>query len=445
MAEALGIVGVLPAALTATKSLATIVKRYMDRDNTLQRLNHEVTDLSDVLGSLQEFIDSDAPILLILKGPVERCGQVCCECEAAMKKFSAKSKPGLRDWMMMEFERGNITSFMDTLASYKSTIMVGIGTLTMRRSKVAQETLEAYGEMVKNTSYNLELRLQRIEKSIAAAAAADSSTTAELGAEASASINLQDEREVTRQCLRICQDAQSYIESLHKEQFSEPQTTSPPEGPIRNQFEAELRTSQMLNENRTSIVQTISYLQQRLASVIMASNDRKPSQVAALLEEINVAKQCVEVCNEASSQIQQRKIHVIGEVIADDDTDQVVITTLADLFDVKKVRAKNRTTQLVGSMSDQTAQKMSEGRYSSRFGKIPDDPTHVTFARDGVQRSSSAPTVQSAQEGSSAPTVQSAQEGSKRSAAAETGRKPSPNEVRKRATGGDGGTLSADE
>jgi len=286
--------------------------------------------------------------------------------------------------------------------------------------------------MVKDTKYNLNLRLQRIEEAIAAAAA-DDNTTAELGAEASASINLQDEREVTRQCLRICQNAQSYIESLQKGQFSEPQASSPLEGPVRSQFEAELRTSRMLNENRESIVQTMNYLQRRLASVVMASNDRDPSQVATLLEDINVAKQCLEVCKEASSQIQNRKVHMIGEVIADDDTDQVVITTLADLFDVKKVLAKNRTTQLVGSMSDQTAQKMSEGRYNSRINKISDDPTHATFARDGIQESSGASTVRPAQEGG------------KRSAAAETGRKPSSNEVRKRAIGGEGGLPSADE
>jgi soluble P-type ATPase len=284
--------------------------------------------------------------------------------------------------------------------------------------------------MVQDTTYNLKLRLQRIEEAIAAVAA--DNTRAGLGAEASATINLQDEKEVTRQCLRICQDAQSYIESLQKRQPPRPQPSSPLEGVVRNQFEAELRTNQTLNENRESIVQTISYLQQRLVSVVMASDEREPSQVARLLEDINVAKQCLEVCKEASSQIQQRKVHVIGEVIANDDTDQAVITTLADLFDVKKVMANNRTTQLVGSMSDETAQKMSEGRYGSRFGRMSEDSTQSTFAGDGIQ-------------GSSAPTLRPVQERGRRSAAAEVERKPSPNEVRKRAAGGEGGVPSADE
>jgi len=298
-----------------------------------------------------------------------------------------------------------------------------------RRSKLAQEALEAYGEMVQDTTYNLELRLQRIEEAITAT----DSAAAGPNVESNASINLQDEREVTRQCLRICQDAQAHIESLQRQQQPLPQQPSSPlEGTVRGHFEAEIKTSQVLNGNRDNLVQTISYLQQRLASVMAGSDESERRQkVTSLREEINVAKQCLEVCKEASTQIQLRKIHVIGEVIADDDTDQVVITTLADLFDVKKVMAKNRTTQLVGSMSDETAQKMFEGRPGGRSGKLPGDVTRATFTGDGIQ-------------GSSAPTSSPVQEGGRRLAGAETGRTPSPNEVRKRAAEGERGKPSAD-
>jgi hypothetical protein len=277
--------------------------------------------------------------------------------------------------------------------------------------------------MVQDTTYNLKLRLQRIEEVIAAT----DSAAAGPDVESNASVDLQDEREVTRQCLRICQDAQAHIESLQRQQPLPQQPSSPLEGTVRGHFEAELKTSQVLNGNRDSLVQTISYLQQRLASVITGGDERERSQrVASLLEDINVAKQCLEVCREASNQIQLRKIHVIGEVIADDDTDQVVITTLADLFDVKKVMAKNRTTQLVGSMSDETAQKMFEGRPGGRSGSRSGRPSG-----DGSQ-------------GSSAPTSNPVQDGGRRSAGAETGRTPSPNEVRKRAAEGEGSKPPAD-
>ncbi len=125
------VVAVVTAAIQSTKSLSATVKRYKDRDKTLNRLQHELEDLTTVLSSLKEAANPDKSISTLLKGPVDRCRQVCREFEDAMEKFSGKKKTGLRDWTKMEFMRGDIHDFMDTLASYKSTIMVGLGTITM--------------------------------------------------------------------------------------------------------------------------------------------------------------------------------------------------------------------------------------------------------------------------------------------------------------------------
>ena len=125
------VLAVVTAALKSIQALSTTVKRYKDRDKTLNRLQAELEDLTNVLSSLAEVVESDVPILAVLKGPVERCSQICCEFEDAMEKFSKKSKTGLRDWTRMEFMRGDINGFIDSLTSYKSTIMVGLGTITM--------------------------------------------------------------------------------------------------------------------------------------------------------------------------------------------------------------------------------------------------------------------------------------------------------------------------
>lgn len=125
------VLAVVTAAIQSTKSLSATVKRYKDRDKTLNRLQYEVEDLTTVLSSLKGAADSDESISTLLEGPIDRCSQVCREFEDAMEKFSGKTKTGLRDWTKLEFMRGNINDFMDTLASYKSTIMVGLGTITM--------------------------------------------------------------------------------------------------------------------------------------------------------------------------------------------------------------------------------------------------------------------------------------------------------------------------
>jgi hypothetical protein len=66
-----------------------------------------------------------------LHGPVYRCSQVCRQFEQLMKVFSGKSKTDFRDWTEMEFMRGDINGFIGTIGGYKSTISVGLGTVTM--------------------------------------------------------------------------------------------------------------------------------------------------------------------------------------------------------------------------------------------------------------------------------------------------------------------------
>lgn len=270
--------------------------------------------------------------------------------------------------------------------------------------------------MIKDTAYNLELRLQRIETYITT----ESTTSVDSG------IDLQDEREVTKQCLRICQDAQSYLESLQdRPPFSRREAAPKPAGTVKSQFDAELLTSEALNDSRTKVIETIARLQERLASVVSNQEPERERQMAQLLEDINISKQCLEVCEKASEQV-DRKIHTIGEVVADDDTDQVVVTTLADLFDVRKVLAKNRSAQLVGSMSDQTVQKVSGDRYSSRFGAVTGIFGHL---QTDITTSSSNFGVREVSTRRQSPTPK------QRQRKAESGQnRQSPNQVKKRTT-----------
>lgn len=382
MADPLSIGASLLAVITATiqssKALCATVQRYKGRDKTLIRLHYEVEDLVNILGSLELAIDTEASILALLKGPIDRCNHVCQEFKVAMEKFSGKSRLGLVDWARMEFMTSDINGFMETIAGYKSTIAVGIGTITMlvthssylvdcsssirRNSKLNQQVLEEYSEMIKDTSYGLQIHLQRIDEKLVRIIADDAVSS-------DTSVDLQDEKAVTKQCLQICDKARSYIESLQDEQPALTQNTGPATvGIVQTQFEAQLLTNKTLNDNRNKIVETIGHLQERLDSMVSDKRPGRDHGRIQLQEDINASRQCLEVCNQAAQQVSHQKIHMVGEVVAEDDTDQVVVTTLADLFEVRKVWAKNRSAQLVGSMTDDTLQKMSTDRYNSRFG-----------------------------------------------------------------------------
>jgi DNA repair ATPase RecN len=135
MADPLSITGsmlaVITVAVESVKSLHNTIKRFKDRDKNLRKLRTELEDLTNILGSLGDVINADMPMLALLRGPIERCSQLCREFEQAMEKFGRNSTTGFRDWAKMEFMRGDITEFIDNIAGYKSTINVGLGTITM--------------------------------------------------------------------------------------------------------------------------------------------------------------------------------------------------------------------------------------------------------------------------------------------------------------------------
>lgn len=135
MAEPLSItasvLAVITTAVQSTKSLYETIKRFKDRNKTLRRLQEELEDLARILDSLAQVTNAEASMLVLLQGPIDRCSQVCREFEQSMEAFSQKSKTGFRDWTRMEFMRGDINEFIDIIAGYKSTISVGLGTITM--------------------------------------------------------------------------------------------------------------------------------------------------------------------------------------------------------------------------------------------------------------------------------------------------------------------------
>ena len=244
--------------------------------------------------------------------------------------------------------------------------------------KLSRQALDEYDEMVKNTIYNLNLRLQRIDDKMEG--------MSEIGPRTSdIDIDLSNERQVTNQCLKICQDAQFYLESLTRRGSTllEETTTEISTNAVQQQFEAQLLTRQALSDNQASLVKIITRLQERLESVILGGDS---SERVRLQEDIQTSRQCLEVCELASSEVTNQKIHIIGEVVADGESDNIVVTTLAEMFNVGKATSKNKSALLVGSMSDEALIQLSHDRYNSRFGAVNTD-SHVTQGRTAVSNS----------------------------------------------------------
>lgn len=418
------VLAVTTTAIAAIRSLCDTIKSFRSRDKTLQRLQETLQHLTTILESLEQVINADTLVLTLLEGPIDRCKEVCNEFEQSMKKFHGKSKTGLLDWTKLEFMRGDINEFIGTIDGYKSTITVGLGTINLRNSKVSHEVLQKYEDMIKDTTYLLELHLQRIDEKLTRYNHQDADAP-------DTSIDLRDERAVTHQCLRVCKDASSYIESLASRESILLQDASQidAEDDSSANFEAQVLMRQALNASQANFLGVINSLNERLQSVVQNGSHGNEKERLRLQEDINISKQCLDICKVAS-EVSRQKIHRIGEAVAEDESDQVVVTTLADLFDVRKALSRGHSAQLVATLTPENFDLVIEKRYNSRFGAVPDSSVHTQVASaTSPVASDSQGRKQHAPSGS----VKDAQ-----SLGPEARReRPSPNEMRKRFGDGD--------
>lgn len=290
--------------------------------------------------------------------------------------------------------------------------------------------------MTQDTAYTLEMQLQRIEEKMALFANEGTASNA-----ADMMIYLNDEREVTKKCLRICEEAKAHLASLSDRELSllhQQEASQDGVNEVENEtefddetesiFDTQRLNRQRLDENRDAFADIIGRLQQRLENLVLHGNSGDERERLRLLEDINLSKQCLEVCK-AAREVSIHKVYRIGEVVAESDSDQMVVTTEAELFDVKRARAKGNSTQLVGSMTGETLQILSEHRRRTRFAA--ERPIDSVRAQSEVVAGSASPVFEIRE--NKAPPVsrpgtgrQSTESGSRRHS------KPGPNEIRKR-------------
>ncbi|OQE13490.1 hypothetical protein PENFLA_c047G07749 [Penicillium flavigenum] len=283
------LMAVVTAAIQSTQSLCETIKRLKDRHITLRRLQNELQDLTKVLGLLAQETSAETSIFELLRGPIDRCSQVCGEFKQSMEAFSQNPKTGTRDWTRMKFMRGDINDFTDVVAGYKSTISIGVCTITIDTNRVSRQVLQEYNELIQDTIYNLEVNLQRVDERIKRVILDNTNTSG-------ISIDTKDEKEVTKQCLRICEDVRGLIESrANRDSFllqEWPQNAT--EDDVQNCFEAQVLTRQALEENRDSFRQIIGHLQKRLESLAPNGNTRDGNERLRLQDDIDISKQCLE-------------------------------------------------------------------------------------------------------------------------------------------------------
>ncbi|KAL7922509.1 hypothetical protein ACQKWADRAFT_292648 [Trichoderma austrokoningii] len=357
-----GVLTLVASAIQAGKCLHETIRSFQNYERTIRDLRSEIEALIGVLETLQNLVTDEGPMISMLKLPVLCCHQTCLEFNAIVIKCTkhtpASSRTSFRDWAKIRYMGGDIRDFKDMISGYTATINIAVGSLNMKNVKMTREALNQYNEMIREATADLQAHLQRIDDKLAAIAEqlrSQPDPNAELSVK-----RMEEERESAQQCIRICESARSHIQNL--QDGMQPLDTE--------QNQDRRQTAVALSEARDRMVRMITDLQKRLVDLSAQSASTEVSlrsteveqDRARLLGEIDIAKQCLEVCNMAADQASKQRVHEFGDVSAEDNSHQIIVSTVGDLLNAKSVKVGNFSTQWLGSMTDASLQQLSSDR-----------------------------------------------------------------------------------
>jgi hypothetical protein len=141
---------------------------------------------------------------------------------------------------------------------------------------------------------------------------------------------MEDEKQSTTQCLHICKEVSDYIE-----QYSE-------------------------SENRTG----------EGPSTPDATSHRIAGDFQKVKEERDTMAQSVEVCADASDLPKNSRVNVFEDVASLDDAQQVLVSTIGNLLNAKRISTGARSLQVLGQMSDETLQYIYSRQNGPREGVV---------------------------------------------------------------------------
>lgn len=134
ISTASGLLALIVFAGQSSKLLYQAVDSFKSNKKIVRELREEVGALDGVLQSLQATASNTNADLAILNVPLRRCGEACVAFTAVIDKCTAHSggpRTSFRDWAKLTYLGNDITGFKDTLAGYKSTIIIALADLNL--------------------------------------------------------------------------------------------------------------------------------------------------------------------------------------------------------------------------------------------------------------------------------------------------------------------------
>ncbi|KAJ4246050.1 hypothetical protein NW762_013795 [Fusarium torreyae] len=130
LSVASALIAIVTATLQSSKVLYETIRSFRNHRTAVSDLVRELKGLELVLGPLEEHVRADETAFLPLKFPLIQCREACVGFQELVERSSMRTRgearTSIRDWARLTFMNGDIVSFKELVAGYKSTINIAL-------------------------------------------------------------------------------------------------------------------------------------------------------------------------------------------------------------------------------------------------------------------------------------------------------------------------------
>ena len=260
--------------------------------------------------------------------------------------------------------------------------------LSSRAMAVTSQVLNDYHQLIGRTTCDLQEHLQKIDENLQLLCSERIQTSDEANPEQQ---RMQEEKESTQQCLKVCAEVSAHINTFELTNFQvdrqatmlERTFSSHLDGLLASQFTTDgfRRCKDTLGGTISRLGKHLNEIEHLLQASTTKSKTSETTEQTRIREEIKSINQCLNICSNAAEQTAQTRVNVFEDVSMADDGQQVIVATLGDLISAKRIVVGARSTQWLGQMSDTTLQQLSQDHVQGKRepGTRPEVQTGTQF------------------------------------------------------------------
>lgn len=190
----------------------------------------------------------------------------------------------------------------------------------------------------------------------------------------------QNERDTTEQCLKICTEVLHHINELRLQPIPTGESLIRDISlglSARELTHAHIMTLLTLRECSDKLSDTLYRLrahgEDTKSRLLAGQAIQEPggilgprSEARKFASEFDSTRQCLAICSDASERASSGKVHVLDDITVGKDGKQMLIATLGELFNARRVKIGEGAVQIVASSSDASLQELFKAQAQNR-------------------------------------------------------------------------------